>query len=95
MGAQAALTVEVQAIQKRSPRTHTIVEAHPDVHARMLALGWDRRPGVRILRGRWQDVLPGLGQRFDGVFFDTYSEYYGDMQCVPHPPNPHVDPWEA
>ena len=31
-----------QAIQRRQPRTHTIVEAHPDVHAHMLELGWDR-----------------------------------------------------
>jgi protein arginine N-methyltransferase 2 len=74
-----------QAIQRRRPRSHTIVEAHPDVHARMLALGWDKRPGVRIVFGRWQDALPGLGRQFDGVFFDTYSEYYGDMQCAPSP----------
>ncbi len=50
------------------------------MHARMLDLGWDQRPGVRILFGRWQDVLPQLGAQFDGIFFDTYSEFYGDMQ---------------
>lgn len=72
----------VQAIQRRRPRSHTIVEAHPDVHARMLQLGWHQRPGVRILFGRWQDVLPQLGAQFDGIFFDTYSEFYGDMQCA-------------
>lgn len=52
------------------------------MHARMLKLGWDKRPGVRILFGRWQDVLPQLDRQFDGVFFDTYSEFYGDMQCA-------------
>lgn len=72
----------MQAIQRRRPRSHTIVEAHPDVHARMLQLGWHQRPGVRILFGRWQDVLPQLGAQFDGIFFDTYSEFYGDMQCA-------------
>ena len=45
-------------IQARKPRTHTIVEAHPEVYKRMLADGWDKKPGVRILFGRWQDVLP-------------------------------------
>ena len=45
------------AIQRRSPRTHTIVEAHPGVHARMLADGWGERPGVRVVLGRWQDVV--------------------------------------
>jgi protein arginine N-methyltransferase 2 len=66
-----------EEIQKRKPRTHTIIEAHPDVHARMLELGWDRRPGVKIVFGRWQDVLPALPDAsFDGVFFDTYGDYY-------------------
>lgn len=46
----------------------------------MLQQGWDRRPGVRILFGRWQDVLPESGLTFDGIFWDTFSEYYEDMQ---------------
>lgn len=57
--------------------THTqspLFTLFTDVHARMLQLGWDKRPGVTILFGRWQDVLPQLlQQRFDGVFFDTYG----------------------
>ena len=71
----------LQAIQSHQPRSHTIVEAHPQVHARMLARGWDTKPGVRIVFGRWQDVLPQLG-RYDGIFFDTYSEYYEDLRCA-------------
>jgi hypothetical protein len=40
----------------------------------MLELGWDKRPGVTILFGRWQDVMPQLkARRFDGIFFDTYG----------------------
>ena len=62
----------LQAIQARAPRTHTIVEAHPDVHARMLEQGWGSRPGVRVVFARWQDCLPHLGS-FDGIFFDTFS----------------------
>ena len=69
-----------QAIQRRQPRSHTIVEAHPDVHARMLQQGWHRKPDVRILFGRWQHVLPESGLTFDGIFWDTFSEYYEDMQ---------------
>lgn len=49
----------------------------------MRAQGWDKRPGVKILFGRWQDLLPQQEQQFDGIFFDTYSEYYGDMQYAP------------
>ena len=29
------------------------------------------KPGVVVVRGRWQDVLPSLGT-FDRVFFDDY-----------------------
>jgi len=65
-------------IQQYSPRSHTIIEAHPDVYAQMLKDGWDKKPGVTILFGRWQDVLKDLDQ-YDGIFFDTYGEHYEDM----------------
>lgn len=113
------------------------MQAHPGVHARMLRDGWDKRPGVRIIFGRWcglpqhaqhhmsifselrfcpqsthtvasrmsplhallgqlnervhdltrhavyrQEALGQLGREFDGIFFDTYSEYYEDMRCA-------------
>ena len=45
----------------------------------MLAKGWADKPGVRIVFARWQDALPQLGQ-YDGIFFDTYSEYYEDLR---------------
>uniref|UniRef100_A0A1I8FQ51 ANK_REP_REGION domain-containing protein n=1 Tax=Macrostomum lignano TaxID=282301 RepID=A0A1I8FQ51_9PLAT len=57
-------------LQKLGPASHTIVEAHPDVLARMRDQGWPDKPGVRIVSGRWQDVVADLGP-FDGVFFDT------------------------
>lgn len=60
-------------LQKYKPRNHFIIEAHPDVYAHMKELGWDKKPGVTILFGRWQDVLPALEQSFDGIFFDTYG----------------------
>lgn len=39
--------------------------------------------GVTILFGRWQDMLPAHveGQvLLDGIFFDTYGEYYEDLK---------------
>ena len=67
------------AIQKRNPKSHTIIEAHPQVYEQMLAEGWDRRPGVKIIHGRWQDVVQDLSG-FDSVFFDTYGEHYSDLR---------------
>lgn len=68
-----------EAIQRLRPRSHTIVEAHPDVLAKMKELGWDKKPGVNIVSGRWQDTLEQLGH-YDGIFFDTYSEFYEDLR---------------
>jgi type IV protein arginine methyltransferase len=64
------------ALQELNPGLHIIVEAHPDVFKRMLELGWDKKPNVRICFGKWQDCLPQLvseGVVVDGIFYDTVS----------------------
>ncbi|KAG2215548.1 hypothetical protein INT46_000354 [Mucor plumbeus] len=75
-------------LQKYNPKNHYIIEAHPDVYAHMLKLGWDKKPGVKILFGRWQDMVSKLDILFDGVFFDTYGEFYEELrtfhECVPN-----------
>lgn len=66
-------------LQKTEPKTHHIIEAHPDVIKRMKEQGWDKKPGVVIHEGRWQDIVPGLvekGELFDGIYFDTFAEEY-------------------
>ncbi|XP_042509578.1 protein arginine N-methyltransferase 2 [Macadamia integrifolia] len=67
------------AIQQYAPVTHTIVEAHPEVYDRMLCTGWGEKDNVKIIFGRWQDILSQL-ESYDGIFFDTYGEYYEDMR---------------
>ncbi|EGF79789.1 hypothetical protein BATDEDRAFT_19880 [Batrachochytrium dendrobatidis JAM81] len=66
-------------LQELHPASHTIIEAHPDVYQHMIDKGWDKKPGVRILFGRWQDVLENL-ETYDGIFFDTFGEYYDDLK---------------
>ena len=41
--------------------------------------GWEDKANVHVVHGRWQDVLPQLGQ-YDGVFFDTFGEDYEDLR---------------
>lgn len=53
------------AIQQYSPVKHTIVEAHPEVYERMLRTGWGEKENVKIIFGRWQDVLSQL-ETYDG-----------------------------
>lgn len=67
------------AIQQYSPVTHTIIEAHPQVYDRMIRTGWGEKESVKIIFGRWQDVLSQL-ESYDGIFFDTYGEYYEDLR---------------
>jgi protein arginine N-methyltransferase 2 len=75
-------------IQKRQPSVHTIIEAHPDVYMKMIDDGWDKKPGVQIIFGRWQDVMDQLTHAYDGIFFDTFGEYYDDLhEFHEHLPN--------
>ncbi|XP_071716933.1 protein arginine N-methyltransferase 2-like [Rutidosis leptorrhynchoides] len=67
------------AIQQYGVDSHTIVEAHPEVYKRMLDSGWGDKTNVKIVFGRWQDVLNQLDS-YDGIFFDTYGEYYEDLR---------------
>ena len=61
------------------PSSHYIVEAHPAVIEQMKQSGWFEKPGVHIIQGRWQDVLPSLceqGVMFDIIYYDTFAEDY-------------------
>jgi type IV protein arginine methyltransferase len=54
--------------------------------------GWYEKDGVKILEGKWQDLLGsehilGVGG-FDVIYIDTFSEDYGDLhQFFEHLPN--------
>ncbi|KAF1930253.1 arginine N-methyltransferase 2 [Didymella exigua CBS 183.55] len=70
-------------LHDKQPKAHHIIEAHPDVLKRMKEQGWDKKAGVVIHEGRWQDVVPGLaekGELFDGIYFDTFAEEYKDLR---------------
>jgi hypothetical protein len=81
------------AIQQYNPAMHTIVEAHPEVYERMIRNGWGEKDNVKIVFGRWQDVLSQLGT-YDGkstmpvlnmiVFVFIFLQKgvaYRDMHC--------------
>ena len=65
------------------PASHHIIEAHPAVLANMRAQGWHEKLGVVVHEGKWQDILPQLaasGEMFDGIYFDTFAESYGQFR---------------
>lgn len=44
----------------------------------MVEDGWTKRDGVRVLFGRWQEVVEQLDE-YDAIFFDTFGEHYSDL----------------
>lgn len=59
---------------------HVIVEPHPDVLQHMKDFGWYTKPGVKIIEGKWQDIvesdeIQAIGG-FDVIYTDTFSEDY-------------------
>ncbi|KAK7509884.1 arginine N-methyltransferase-like protein [Phyllosticta citriasiana] len=69
--------------QEKQPAAHHIIEAHPAVVQRMREQGWDKKPGVVIHEGRWQNVVPKLVEQnsaFDAIYFDTFAEEYSALR---------------
>jgi len=60
-------------IQSYPIKTHTIIEAHPDVQNKMIEDGWDKKPNVILIFSKWQDVIHYL-PKFDGIYFDTWED---------------------
>jgi hypothetical protein len=59
-----------ERIQSYHPKSHTIIEYHPEVakHARKWAKNY---PNVMIVEDTWQNALSKLGV-YDAIFFDDY-----------------------
>lgn len=63
------LGVLSEEIRWRLPGSHTIIEAHPVIAQK--AREW-RAFTENVVEGYWQDILPGLMDKFDVVFHDYY-----------------------
>lgn len=59
------------AVQSLGPRSHTIIEAHPQIIERARHWAADK-PNVTILAGRWQDLRAQLAT-YDGISFDVFG----------------------
>lgn len=64
-------------IQKYNPRSHSIIEIHPDIHKKMISEGWDIKPNVNLYLGDWRDFIDEI-PKMDGIYFDTLddTEFY-------------------
>ena len=60
-------------IQSYNPKSHWIIESHPDVYNKIVKDGWLEKPNVNVIFKPWQEVLEDL-PKFDGIYFDTWHE---------------------
>lgn len=60
-------------IENHSPKTHSIIEIHPDVQDKIMELGWYKKNHVKLYFGDWKFYLDKL-PRFDGIYFDTWDD---------------------
>jgi spermidine synthase len=53
--------------------SHTIIEVHPEIYER--AVKWaENKKNVTLLLGSWEEVIPKLDKKFDGVLHDTHED---------------------
>nr|VFJ56024.1 MAG: hypothetical protein BECKFW1821B_GA0114236_102524 [Candidatus Kentron sp. FW] len=66
------LGIAAEEIQRHSVRSHTIIEAHPEVFRKLTTWAEAQEDrDVRPLHGAWRESIAGLGP-FDGILFDPY-----------------------
>ncbi len=82
------MAISATYIQAIGPRSHTIVECHPQVLER-LRLWAQGKPSVRVIEGEWAARRADLGT-YDGIFYDTYAdphahEFYATFRSLLRP----------
>jgi hypothetical protein len=70
-------------IESYNPRTHWIIETHPDIQKKMIEGGWLKKPHVRCIFKPWQEVIYNL-PKFDGIYFDTWDEEQWEFDSFVH-----------
>jgi hypothetical protein len=61
-------------IQKYNITSHTIIECDEQVLKRLKKWKEGKDNKISILKGRWQDLLNDIPNKFDCVFFDDYPD---------------------
>jgi len=78
--------ISASAVQRATPHSHTVIEAHPEIIAQCIADHGEamRTGGLRLLTGFWEDAAPLLrDEAFDAILFDTYP-LDADQWAGPH-----------
>ncbi len=66
------MAISATYIQALEPKSHTIVECHPQIIERLHLWAKDK-PSVRVVEGAWWDRRHDLAT-YDGILYDTYDD---------------------
>jgi protein-L-isoaspartate O-methyltransferase len=69
------LGISANYIQSYSPKSHTIIEIHPEIASQ--ARSWSKRgEGIKVLEGDWYNLKQEIIDNgpYDGIFYDTYGD---------------------
>jgi len=67
--------ISASYIQSFEPKSHTIIEIHPQVLEKLYEWSKDKE-NVKIIEGDWFDNFDKL-ELYDGIFFDTFLDNHG------------------
>jgi guanidinoacetate N-methyltransferase len=72
------LGIAARHIQRLGVKSHTVLEANPDVVRTIHE--WRRRESIAlgVIEGRWSDLDRELGS-YDGILFDTYPTSWAEQ----------------
>jgi len=77
--------ISATAIMESGCASYTVIEAHPVVAQAARDWGESHSTPVTVVEGFWQEIIPGMGQRFDGILFDTYPMSEDERSCNHYP----------
>jgi tRNA A58 N-methylase Trm61 len=60
-------------LQKYEPKTHTIIEIHPNIQKKMLKENWDLKTNVNLFFGDWRSFVNEI-PKMDAIYFDTLED---------------------
>lgn len=84
-------------IQSYKPKSHTIIEIHPQIIEKAKLWALDKH-NVKIIEGDWFECLDQL-DKYDGIFFDTYGDNnftaFGQIAKTLTKPGAHITWWNS
>jgi guanidinoacetate N-methyltransferase len=64
--------ISAEEIIKNGCKSYTVIEAHPTIANNARNWAKKQRTQIKIIEGFWQEIVPTIKTKFDGILFDTF-----------------------